>query len=99
MILERMPVTLAEVNSYIKDSDEKIPLHDYLKAFSNLPLEKAKKLKEEIRALNSHKIKEETIIKIVDMLPQDSEDLSKIFNDVSLSEEESQAIISIIKNY
>ena len=99
MILERTPVTLAEVKSYIKESEEKKPIHDYIKAFSKLSLADAKKLRSEIQSLNNHKIKEETIVKIADMLPQDSEDLAKIFNDISLTEEESQAIISITKNY
>ncbi|HVY01363.1 MAG TPA: hypothetical protein VHA12_01205 [Candidatus Nanoarchaeia archaeon] len=99
MILNQKMVTIAEAKSYIKNLEEKQALHDYFKKFSVLTLANAEKLMGELKALNNIKLREEHYIKIVDMLPSDSEELAKIANDVSLSEEETQAILSLVKNY
>ncbi len=98
MILNRQPLSLAEVKYYIKDSEEK-KIVDYLKKFSNLDSKKASKIVEEIKALVNLKIKDEHIVKIIDFLPQDVEDVNRIFFDVRLTEEEINAILNITKNY
>ena len=72
---------------------------DYLKAFTKLSKSDAIKCSAEIRALDNPKIKEENIISIIDFLPSDAEDLNKIFLEVTLTEEESNAILTIIKKY
>lgn len=99
MILSMKPLSLAEVRSRIESSEEKHPLHDYLKAYCKLSLEKARSLEEQIKGLNSIKIKEEHIVKIVDLLPRDAEEIHKIFNDVSLDESEVNAILNVVKDY
>ncbi len=99
MILSRKPLSIAEVKTYIKDLDENKPIVDYVKRFENLSKQDAEKLSEEIRELNNLKIKEEHISKIIDFLPKDSEDLNKIFLEVSLNEEESNAVLNLIKKY
>ena len=43
------------------------------------------------------KIKNEHIVKIVDLMPEDASDLNKIFTDVSLTEDETNKILDIIK--
>jgi len=63
------------------------------------PLKEAKELYVEIENLNNPKIKEEHIVKIVDFLPKDVEDVSKIFNDISLNEEETNVILALVKKY
>ena len=98
-ILEKTPMTLAEVKEIVKDLEEKQPLKDYLKKFAKLSKEKATKLKEELVKLNNIKIKEENIVKIVDFLPKDAEDLNKIFTEVTLSEAEINEILEVVKKY
>jgi DNA-directed RNA polymerase subunit F len=98
-IIEQKPLHLAEVREFVKNLDEKKDLEAYLKKFSKLNKEKSDALAEEVRKLGDMKIKEEDIIKIVDFLPKDVEDINKIFTDVSLSEEEANAILEIIKKY
>ncbi len=98
-ILNRTNVTLAEVQSIVKPLEEKQELKDYLKKFTKLKKEKADKLIEEIKALDNIKIKEENIVKIADFIPKDAEDLNKIFTEVSLTEEEINAILEITKKY
>lgn len=99
MILESHPLPLAEVKEYVKDLDENKPIHAYLKAFLKITVADAKKLAEEITALNNPKIRENHIIKIVDLLPKDSEEVNKIFIDVSLSEEEANKLVEVVKKY
>jgi len=99
MILSKKPMMLAEVKEYVKSEEENKVLHDYLKAYQKLTLDKAKELFSKIEDLKNPKVKVEHIIKIVDFLPSDAEDLNKIFIDVSLNEEETNAILGIVKNY
>ncbi|MEM4259349.1 MAG: hypothetical protein QXS38_01120 [Candidatus Pacearchaeota archaeon] len=99
MILSKKPLTLAEVDSLVKKGEEKKPIHDYLKKFVVLSKAEADNLIAELKALNNPKLKEEHLIKITDFLPRDKEDLSKILNDVSLSEAEMNAVLEIVKKY
>ncbi len=101
MIISKKPVSIAEAVSLVgvvKD-DEKKPIHGYFKKFASISKKDADKLVEELRALNNPKLKEEHLMKIADFLPKDNEDLSKILNEVSLSEAESNSILEIVKKY
>ncbi len=99
MIHSKTPVTLAEVKEIVKDMDEHKTLKDYLKKFTELSKDKAGKLKDELKKMNNLKMKEEHIVKLVDFLPREAEDVKKIFIDVSLSEEETNAILDIVRKY
>lgn len=98
MILNSKPLSLPEVKEILGKTENEA-MHTYLKEFCTLKKEDAEKLSSEIRALNNPKIGEMHIVKIVDFLPKDSEEVNKIFNDVSLSEEEANAISEIAKGY
>ena len=98
MILSRKPITLAEVKNIVKDTDNK-PLNDYLKLFTKLSLDKSEKLNSELSSLNNLKLKEEDIIKLVDFVPKDKEEVNKIITDATLSEDETNAILSITTKY
>lgn len=99
IVINKTPVTLAEVKARATNLDEKKPLFEYLKKFVNLDKAKADKLIQELRDLNNIKIREENLVKIADILPQNAEDVNKIFNEVGLSEDEVSAILNIVKNY
>ncbi len=99
MILEKTPLTLAEVKERVKDLDEKAELKAYLKKFTPLTKTKTQELIKELKALNNIKLKEENIIKIADFLPKTQEELNKILTEVSLSEEETNAILAITGKY
>jgi len=100
MILQKEPISLAEVASIIKHDDEKnAALLAYLKNFNKLTKEKAFKLMKDIEGLNNPKIKKEILVKIIDFLPEEAVDLQKIFNDSSLTEEEINSLLSVISNY
>ncbi len=99
MILDMQPVTLAEVREIVKGIEEKKNLEDYLKKYCKISKENALSMSEEIRGLNNLKIKNEHIVKVVDLLPKDAEDINKVFNDVSLNEEEINALLEIVRKY
>ena len=93
------PLCIAEVKNLVGDMDDRKELNDYIKKFGNLSKEDSLKLGDEIRGLDNMKIKEENIVKIVDFVPKTSEELNKIFTDVSLDEEECNKILEIVKGY
>lgn len=99
MILNKKALTLAEVKEYVPKSDEKRPIDEYLTKFGKLNKQKAHQLADDIRAINNPKIREEDVVKVVDFLPQDASDVNKIFNEVSLSEEEIAKILETVKKY
>lgn len=99
MIQSKTPVTLAEVKEIVKGLEEKQELQAYLKKFTKLTKEKSEAIRKDIAGLNNPKIKEENIIKVADYVPKDAEDLGKIFTEISLNEEEINAILEITKKY
>ena len=44
------------------------------------------------------KLKREHLVKIIDLLPEDSSDLNKVFTDVSLNEDENNKILELVKS-
>ena len=101
MIYERIPLNLNEVQEILKDipdNEKKQEMELYLKKFLKASSKQAKKIKEELEKLDLLKLKEEHLVKIVDLLPEDASDLNKIFVDVSLNEDETNKILEIVKN-
>lgn len=99
MILSMKPLSLAEAKELVPETEEKKPLQDYLKRFTKLSAAQAKELREKLTALNNIKFKEEHLAKVADFLPRDSEEVQKIFNDVSLDESDINAVLSVVKEY
>jgi DNA-directed RNA polymerase subunit F len=95
MIRDTKSLSLVEANKYIEEEEIKI----FLKKFTKIKLEDAEKLREEINNLENIKIKTEHISKIIDTLPEDTQDLAKIFVDASLDEDENSKILEIVKKY
>jgi len=95
MIKETKPLSLAEASEYIEDTD----LKGFIKKFTKISKKDAEKIRADIEKLDSIKIKQEHIAKIIEIIPEDAQDLAKIFNDVSLDENETSKILEIIKQY
>lgn len=97
MILNKKPLSLAEINEYVKEGASE-SVAEYLKKFKKISLEKAKSMRESILSLQNPKIREEHIVKVIDLLPKDQEDVNKIFSEANLNEEEAKAILEIVKS-
>ncbi|MBT4135694.1 hypothetical protein HOD75_04130 [archaeon] len=101
MIHDRTPLNLNEVKEIVDnvpESDKKEQIEIYLKKFMKTKPEQAKKIKEDLEALDLLKLKREHVVKIIDLLPADASDLNKIFTDISLNEDETNKILGIVKN-
>ncbi|MEM3074376.1 MAG: hypothetical protein QW727_00310 [Candidatus Pacearchaeota archaeon] len=99
MIKNMKPLALFEVQKYVKENDFKKESIPYFIKFVKIKEREANTMKEELIALNNHKIKEEHIIKIIDFLPKDASDVNKIFIDVSLDEDEIKQITNVVAKY
>ncbi len=98
MITNTKPLSMAETLEYTereKDSGEE--LKKFVKKFVKIKPEKAKELRKKLEALDLIKVKPEHIVKIIDLLPENQENLNKIFSDVSLDEDESKKILQTIE--
>lgn len=101
MIIEREPINMNELEDILKkidDSQKKQEIELFLKRFIKLKSEHIKKIKENLEKLDSVKMRRDHLVKIADILPEDASDLNKIFNDVSLNEDEINKILEIVKN-
>lgn len=98
MILNKKPLSLADVKLYLKDVEGNEELIKYIKKFGKISKDKSDKIKEKIVALNNPKIREIGVVKVIDFLPGDQEDVNKIFVDANLNEEEASALIEVVKS-
>lgn len=102
MIKSSQPLSMPEVKKLlggVEDNERKKQLEIFIKKFSKTPVKKAMEMKKELEELNMIKMKPEDIVKIIDILPDDSSDVNKIFTDVSLDEDETNKILEITKKY
>ena len=95
MIKETKALSIIEASEYVEDTD----LKGFIKKFGKISKKDAEKLREEIEKLENIKIKPEHIVNIIDLMPEDEQDIAKIFNDVNLDENETNKILEIIKKY
>lgn len=101
MIKNREPLSMTESMEYIADAEkeESPDMKKFIKKFVKLAPEKAKSLRKKIQELNLLKVKGENISEIIDILPDNQENLNKIFTDVSLDEDESKKILDAVKEF
>jgi len=100
-VIEMKPLSLIEAKNIVeavKEGEEK-EIKTFLKKFIKLDTKETKKLREELESLDILKMKEEHIVKIIDLLPEDAFDINKIFADVSLDENEISKLLEIVKKY
>ncbi len=100
MIKEMTPMSMSESLEYIQGEDDKsTEIKGFIKKFVKISPKDAKEMREKLEALDLLKLKPEYIVKIVDVLPDNSENLNKIFSDVSLDEDETKKILDIVKEF
>ncbi len=98
MIISKDPLSMAEAFRHIKqDENSETDIIGFIKKFIKIKKDHAENLRKKLGALELMKVKNEHISKIIDLMPENKEDLNKIFVDASLNEDEVQKIISTIK--
>lgn len=95
MITEMKELSMAEASEYLESEE----LQGFAKKFVKVKPAEAKKMRTELEAVDSIKIKSEHIAKIIDILPEDAVDLGKIFSEISLDENEANKILEIVKSH
>jgi len=96
---EETPITMSEVVALAGDSERGEAIKKFIKDFNKMPVEKAKEMKEELKALDLIKLKDLHIVKIVDFIPTDASELNKVIIEVSLSQDEVNKILEVTKKY
>jgi len=97
MIIEEKPLSMAEAKEYLIEEDSEIK--GFIKKFVKLDHKKAKEFTEKIKGLDLMKVKDSHIAKIIDLTPENGEELNKIFVDVILDENETSKILEIVKQF
>jgi len=88
---------MAEATEYI-DKNNLLDIKGFIKKFTKLKPKKAKELKKKLIELKIVKLGIEQIIKIIDLLPENKEDLNKIV-DTNLDENETKKILETVKEF
>ena len=100
MIKENKMISMTEAAKYLgKEETLGKEMRSFIKKFIKISPEKGEELREKIEGLGMMKINHEHASEIIDLLPEKTEDLSKIFNEVSLDEDETKKILDIVKEY
>lgn len=100
MIIDMKSLSMTEASEIAAaSSTEEQEIISFIKRFVKLNEKDAKALRVELEELGLAKIKDEYLVKIIDLLPEDASDLNKIFVDVSLDEDEIHKILDITKKY
>ena len=99
MILDKKPLTLAEVTNLIGDSEKAVAMKDFIKKFSKMKLADAEEMKKELLALDLIQLKEEHIVSVVNFVPKDSVELNKVLAGVSLNQEEVDKLLNVTSKY
>ncbi|MEM0379215.1 MAG: hypothetical protein QW038_01315 [Nanopusillaceae archaeon] len=102
-VLEMKPILPGEILKILEEYRKERELTyvedrllKFLNTTRNIDPENEKKLYEELKSIN---IPEDIRIKIVEMLPKDEEDLKAILYTYTLSKNEIDKILSIVKKY
>jgi|GEM_PF-1708117 len=105
-ILSEKPVLPHEVKSLLENISKNFELSyieektlNYLKTVLKLDEKSAKELYEELLNLNIQELPKNVIIKIVEFLPKDIEELKVILYGIPLDKEKAEKILETVKKY
>ncbi len=100
MIKSKVPMSMAESLKYIKDSEDgETEIKKFIKKFVKLTPADAHKIREKLTSLDLVKLKGESIVKIIDTMPEDRENLNKVFVDVNLDDNEAKQVLDILGEF
>ncbi|MCS7134448.1 MAG: hypothetical protein NZ889_01155 [Candidatus Pacearchaeota archaeon] len=97
MIRSAKPLSMAEVKELL--GEEAKELVAFIKKFVKIAPSNAKQLKKDLQDLGIVGLGEEEIIKIIDIFPEDAEDVRKILSQSSLKQDEIQKILEVVNKY
>ncbi len=104
-IIEKKYIPISEAKDILKNSKRELYeqklAYEYVKQFAKLKPEKAKELIEKLKALDIPKLKDEMIIKIVDILPESVDELRTLLttSELTFKSDEINKIYDVVKEY
>ena len=100
MIKNNEPLSMVKVIEYAKkDNEAGKEIIGFIKKFTKLKAVEAKELKKKLKELDLIKLNEKHIVKLIDFLPDDSEEVNKIVVDANLNEDETKKVLETIKEF
>jgi DNA-directed RNA polymerase subunit F len=90
---------MPEAMEYVKKSKGTEDLIKFAKEFTNMKPKDAVELRKKLDELDLIKLNSDQKAKIIEMAPEDKDDLNKIFVDVKLDEDETNKILDTIKEF
>jgi len=96
MINSNEPMSIPESGKYVEKGSD---FSTFVKKFTKLSPSEALEFREKLEKLDLMKLKTEYIVKIIDIMPENQEDLNKIFVGISLDEDESKKILDTVKEF
>lgn len=100
MIISRKHLSMTESLEYVGDKkDSEVDVRKFIKKFVKMKPEKVREIRKKLNELDLIKMKSEYIVKIIDLMPENSESLNKIFTDISLNEDETKKILETIEEF
>jgi DNA-directed RNA polymerase subunit F len=99
VIKEESPISMPEVFNSVGATEKGKQIKDFIKGFNSMKITDAKNLAEELGALKIMKLKDSSIVKIVDFLPSDASELNKVLSEISFDSEEVSKILDVVKKY
>jgi DNA-directed RNA polymerase subunit F len=91
---------MAESAEYIqKDETGETDVKGFVKKFVKLKPKEAKEARKKLEGLEILQLRADHISKIIDMVPETNEELNKVCNDISLSEDETNKILDAVKSF
>lgn len=108
-LLKQETVSMAELKDQlekIKEKDKELNFRsektlDYLNQFDVLSLKKANELKEKLQNLKIQRLKDDIVIKIIDILPTTVDDLKAILTAyiVNINNEDMKKIVDVVNEF
>jgi len=108
-IIQEVPINMVQLKEEletIKKRDKGLGIistktEEYLNQFVKLSPKKAKELEDKLKSLKLSRLKEEFIIKIIDVMPTTIDDLKTLLQGyvVSINQEGMKKIIDVIKGF
>lgn len=100
MIKNREAISMSESLVYVNKEEEKgKELIGFARKFISLKEKDAEDLRKKLEELGLMKLKKEDISKIIDFIPENIEELNKIFVEMNLNEDESKKILDTIQEF
>ena len=90
---------MPEVLELVGEDEKGKKIRDFIKGFGPMKIDDAKKMKEELENLKIIKLKDASIVKIIDFRPTDATQLNKVLSEVALDGDEVAKILDVVKKY